>query len=78
MNNSLFSIGLMALPAFASLAVSASERYAPCAACHGERALGNKETGSPRLAGQNAQYLAEQLRNFRSSARGWHPDDTHG
>ena len=33
---------------------------------------------APRLAGQHASYLAEQLHNYRIGARGTHPDDAAG
>lgn len=40
-----------------------------CAGCHGPR--GNSQQPKfPRLAGQNANYLATQLRNFRGQTRG--------
>jgi cytochrome c553 len=40
-----------------------------CASCHGPR--GNSQQPKfPRLAGQQANYLATQLRNFRSQTRG--------
>jgi cytochrome c553 len=40
-----------------------------CASCHGPR--GNSQQPKfPRLAGQKANYLATQLRNFRSQTRG--------
>jgi cytochrome c553 len=45
---------------------------APCASCHG--AVGQK-AGSPALEGMPQLYLAAQLRNFASSARG---NDVHG
>jgi cytochrome c553 len=45
---------------------------APCASCHG--AVGQK-AGSPLLEGMPQLYLAAQLRNFASSARG---NDAHG
>jgi cytochrome c553 len=38
-----------------------------CAACHGDRAQG--QDAIPRLAGQHREYLAEQLRQFRSNGR---------
>ncbi|MCV6626433.1 MAG: cytochrome c [Cellvibrionaceae bacterium] len=52
--------------------------YAPCASCHGAVAQGKVELLAPRLAGQNTAYLAEQLKNFKSGARGAHPKDIHG
>lgn len=38
-----------------------------CASCHGEAGQGNLST--PRLAGQPADYLAKQLRDFASGLR---------
>lgn len=40
---------------------------AACAGCHGADARGSE--GSPRLAGQHAQYLVTQLKNFQSRER---------
>src|ERR1700756_2683709 len=40
-----------------------------CGSCHG--AYGNSQQPKfPRLAGQSANYLAAQLRNFRGQVRG--------
>ena len=52
--------------------------YAPCAACHGAKAQGIASLSAPRLAGASDWYLATQLRNFRSGARGSHVADTLG
>jgi cytochrome c553 len=41
---------------------------AVCASCHG-RGGNNDQPKFPRLAGQNANYLAVQLRNFRAQTR---------
>ena len=38
-----------------------------CAACHGDKAEG--QGAVPRLAGQHRDYLADQLRLFRSNSR---------
>ena len=62
----------------AGLAYSDSVLYAPCAACHGAQAEGQQTLSAPRLAGQNAAYLVEQLQNFKSGARGAHGDDLQG
>lgn len=51
---------------------------AQCASCHGEQALGNEATFSPRLAGQNAAYLREQILAYQQGRRGAHPDDVQG
>lgn len=40
-----------------------------CAGCHGEAGLGGGGGVYPRLAGQNPDYLAEQLRLFKSHER---------
>lgn len=40
-----------------------------CAACHGEFGQGGKKGEYPRLAGQRAGYLADQLKSFRARTR---------
>jgi len=40
-----------------------------CAACHGEYGSGGKKGEYPRLAGQRAAYIADQLRAFRDRRR---------
>ena len=52
--------------------------YRTCIACHGERGQGNESLSSPPLAGQNDWYLARQLENYRSGARGGVPGDLWG
>ncbi len=47
--------------------VSASG-VAACAACHGAAGGGNAPAGFPALAGQHADYIADQLRRFRIGA----------
>jgi cytochrome c553 len=42
---------------------------ATCQACHGARGEGNPAGGFPRLAGQTADYLAAQLRNYADGRR---------
>lgn len=62
-----------------AMADAAAELYAAqCASCHGLQALGNAATLSPRLAGQNAAYLNEQLLAYQQGRRGTHPDDAQG
>ena len=39
-----------------------------CAGCHGARGSGNAPAGWPRLAGQHADYIAQQLRRWRTGA----------
>lgn len=45
-----------------------------CLACHGPAGLGNPRAGFPRLSGQNAVYIATQLKAFREGKR---IDDQH-
>lgn len=40
-----------------------------CAACHGDAGQGGKKGEYPRLAGQNVEYLMEQLHKFKSRKR---------
>ncbi len=52
--------------------------YVTCAACHGQKGEGNKALNAPRLLDQQDWYMVRQMQNFRSGARGAHPDDTYG
>ena len=52
--------------------------YAVCEACHGKSGEGNKELGSPQIAGQPAWYLTRQLNNIKAGVRGAAPKDTFG
>ncbi|WP_271103110.1 c-type cytochrome [Pseudomonas tohonis] len=49
-----------------------------CTACHGEQGQGNAQLGAPRLAGQQAEYLLDQLRHFKAGRRGYAAGDLHG
>ncbi|MCO6057637.1 c-type cytochrome [Pseudomonas sp. MOB-449] len=49
-----------------------------CAACHGDRGQGNPALGAPRLAGQQADYLLQQLQGFKAGRRGYDTRDTYG
>ena len=49
--------------------------YASCVACHGDKGQGNVDAGGPPLAGTSPDYLARQLRNFRSGIRGRNGDE---
>lgn len=40
-----------------------------CIACHGPHGRGNGPAGWPDIAGQHAQYIAEELREYRSGGR---------
>jgi cytochrome c553 len=52
--------------------------FIACAACHGAQGEGNRILSAPALAGLQAWYIAAQLRNFRSGARGSAAGDVPG
>lgn len=52
--------------------------YQQCIACHGVNGEGNPVMQSPALAGQHKAYLLRQLMQYKSGARGAHPDDQQG
>jgi len=54
------------------------QRYATCAACHGQDGLGAAATNAPRLKGMSDWYMARQLKNFRDGVRGAHAQDIYG
>jgi cytochrome c553 len=43
----------------------ADRKVAACMACHSPTGQGNAPAGFPSLAGQHAQYVADQLRAYR-------------
>jgi cytochrome c553 len=43
----------------------AERKVAACSACHSPRGKGNAPAGYPALAGQHADYIADQLRMYR-------------
>ena len=50
------------------------ELYAKkCASCHGEQALGNDATKTPRLQGQHYNYLLQQVKLIATLQRKAHP-----
>jgi len=51
-------------------AAAGKSSYMICAACHGVKGEGNQMMNAPRLAGQDAWYLASSLKRFKSGARG--------
>ncbi len=59
------------LPAVAAAqdAARGKEINGTCAACHGEFGQGGKKGEYPRLGGQRAAYLEDQLRAFRARKR---------
>ena len=67
---------LQARPAGNAAAGAAS--YAVCAACHGPQAEGLVALNAPKLAGQDPQYMKEQLRKYKAGIRGTHEEDIYG
>jgi len=71
----LFGFGLlaaaMALPAFAASGSPArgQAKAAACAGCHGADGNGGADPTWPKLAGQDAEYLAKQLADFKAGKR---------
>ena len=49
--------------------------YATCGGCHGAQGQGNPALNAPALAGQDADYTARQLRNYKAGIRGADPED---
>lgn len=62
-------VALFALPASADDADKGRDINGTCAACHGEFGQGGKKGEYPRLAGQRAAYITEQLKSFRARIR---------
>lgn len=60
---------LPAMPAPAQDLANGREIFAICAGCHGKYGQGGKNGEYPRLAGQRAGYVEEQLHAFRSRKR---------
>lgn len=74
----LAGVMIVLLSGAAAAGATGQQLYAACAACHGVRAEGNVAVGAPALAGQYANYLQRQLRNFNAGVRGTHKEDSHG
>jgi cytochrome c553 len=53
----------------AVIAKNGTAGIAACMQCHGANGVGNAAAGFPRLAGQNADYLAKQLADFKAKLR---------
>jgi cytochrome c oxidase subunit 2 len=72
-------LALAPLGAYAAGDAARGEQlYAVCSTCHGPKAEGMQEMNAPALAGREAWYIARQLENFRSGARGTDPTDVFG
>ncbi|OGI40919.1 MAG: hypothetical protein A2V91_01395 [Candidatus Muproteobacteria bacterium RBG_16_64_10] len=66
-----FITALFALPAAAASGNPAKgqAKAAACAGCHGADGNGGADPAWPKLAGQDADYTAKQLADFKSGAR---------
>ena len=64
----LVTLGAAAEPAWAQLTTAGKAKAQLCAACHGPLGVAAMPN-TPNLAGQPAQYLAEQLKAYRGGKR---------
>lgn len=62
-------LGFLALPVTAQDIEKGKDINGVCAACHGQYGPGGKRGEYPRLAGQRAAYIEDQLHSFRSRKR---------
>jgi cytochrome c oxidase subunit 2 len=60
------------------LSVTGQQTLQQCDSCHGSDLNGNIALNSPALAGQSAQYMAEQISKFQQGLRGSHDEDVAG
>ena len=65
----LLTFTVTALPTLAQDAPG-QRLYAQCTTCHGSSGEGSEEQRAPRIGGLPEWYVARQLRNFRTRARG--------
>jgi len=69
MKRFVFVLALVAFNSFADDAVEGRAKAdVACALCHGPNGVASMP-GAPNLAGQQAIYLSEQLKNYRSGKR---------
>lgn len=62
-------LGFLALPVTAQDIEKGKDINGVCAACHGQYGPGGKKGEYPRIGGQRAAYIEDQLRSFRSRKR---------
>jgi cytochrome c553 len=67
--NAALVTGLFAASALAQDAQSGKDVYGPCAACHGKYGEGGKGGEYPRVAGQPAGFVVDQLVLFQTRKR---------
>lgn len=64
----LTSFAIMSAPTYAASAAAGKQKSQVCASCHGPD--GNSTSGQfPRLAGQQEDYLAKALHDYKSGER---------
>lgn len=56
-------------PAMAGDAAAGKGKFAVCAGCHGPTGAGNDALKYPKISGQSAEYVAQQLHDFKSGKR---------
>jgi cytochrome c len=66
---SLIAASLVAAPAFAQLDGAKLYSEKTCNACHGPKADKPLMPNYPKLAGQNAAYAEQQMKDIKSGAR---------
>src|SRR5262245_66324954 len=64
--------------AFMASSAKAQNKFDYCLLCHGSNANGNAGIRAPKISGMEPWYLARQLENFASGARGAPADDASG
>jgi cytochrome c oxidase subunit 2 len=75
----VFAIGLAVVGAAQADDLKRGEElYGLCLQCHGAAGEGDQAALAPAIAGMDQWYVVAQLKNFRSGARGLHPEDMGG
>lgn len=74
MNKMLITLAALGLAvsfgsAVAGDAAAGKAKFAVCAGCHGPTGAGNPALKYPKLSGLEADYVAAQLKAFKSGAR---------
>jgi len=71
--NTVLALGILTAAATSGMAVAQDGKslYSEkgCASCHGADAKSPANASYPKLAGQNMEYLARQIKDIKSGAR---------
>ncbi|HEU5135279.1 MAG TPA: c-type cytochrome [Steroidobacteraceae bacterium] len=78
LTNAIPELAMALALALASGNAGAGNDFDYCLLCHGANANGNYGIRAPKLSGMEPWYLARQLENFASGARGTPADDAPG